>query len=209
MDIEAARAYYAARSGGERYRHDASGIEQISDVFDAGNDAVRAEIWEVFATFASDGDDGEAYMAKNFFANATPPEAIYGRFVAIVAAGTSPGTAVLERILGGSRTRLSAADRQTLTALFAADPVGHFALAGNLVMMEPRGQVWDAYVSALARIEDPAVLASGFEAACLAQREADYYAAFAGRPGALIDAVAERLPSGGEGDRLKAAVRGA
>ena len=209
MDIEAARAYYAAHSGGERYRHDASGIEQMSDVFDAGNEAVRAEIWEVFATFAEGGDDGEALMAKNFFANATPPEAIYGRFVAAVASGTSPRSMMLERILGGSRTRLSAADRQTLTALFVADPVGHFALAGNLVMMEPRGQAWDAYLSALARIQEPAVLAYGFEAACLAQRQADYYAAFVGRPPELIDAVAERLPSGGEGDRLKAAVRGA
>ena len=209
MDIEAARAYYWAHSGDERYLDDPSGIAQVSDAYNAGDDAGRAEIWEVFAAFAEGGDAVETRMAEIFFANKQPPDALYGRFVAVVATGTSPRTVVLERILGGSRTRLSAVDRQTLTALFVADPVGHFALAGNLVKTEPRGQAWDAYVSALARIQDPAVLAYGFEAACLAQREADYYAAFVGRPQELVDAVAERLPSGGEGDRLKAAVRGA
>ena len=208
MDIKAARAYYVAHSGDERYKYHSSEIAQMIDEFHAGDDAVRAVIWEVFAAFALDGDAGEEYMTKNFFANHQPPEEIYARFVAVVAAGTSPQRMALERILGGSRTRLSAADRQTLTELFVADPVEHFALAGNLVQAEPRGPAWDAYLSALARIQDPRVLADGFEAAYLAMREGDYFAAFAGRPPELVDAVAERLPpSGGAGDRLKAAVR--
>lgn len=206
MDIEAARASYAAHSGDERYVFDASGIAQISDAFNAGDDAVRAQIWEVFAAFAHDGDAVEARMAENFFANKPPPEATYAVFVAALATAASPRRMALERILGESRARLSAADRQTLTALFVADPVAHFPLAGSLVKAEPRGPAWDAYVSALARLQEPALLAYGFEAACLAMREGDYFAAFAGRPQELVDAVAERLPSG-EGDRLKAALR--
>lgn len=206
MDIQAAREFYAAHSAGEQYLWDASGLAQMTDLFQAGDATAQATIWEVFEAFALAGDPVETRLAHNFFANQPPPTAVYGRLVAAVLAG-HPKQAALEEMLGGWGARLEPADRKALTDVFVADPVGHFALAGNLVKNEPRGGAWDAYLAALTRLDDPNVLAAGFEAACLAGREADYFAAFVGRERALVDAVAERLPSG-EGERLVAAAAG-
>lgn len=205
MDIQAAREFYAAHSAGEQYLWDASGLAQMTDLFQGGDAAAQATIWEVFEAFALGGDPVETRLAHNFFANNPPPPALYGRLAAAVLAG-HPKSAALEEMLGGWGARLNDADRKALTDLFVADPVAHFALAGNLVKVEPRGRAWDAYAAALTRLQDAddaTALAAGFEAACLAGREGDYFASFIGRTRALVDAVAERLPSG-EGDRLKA-----
>lgn len=206
MDIQTAREFYAAHSAGEQYLWDASGLAQMTDLFLAGDAAAQATIWEVFEAFALAGDPVETRLAHNFFANNPPPPSTYGKLVGALVAG-HPKQAALEEMLGGWGARLDDADRAALTDLFVADPVAHFALAGNLVKIDPRGRAWDAYTTALGRLQDAGdanALAAGFEAACLAMREAEYFAAFVGRPRALVDAVAERLPSG-EGDRLKAA----
>ncbi len=206
MDIQAARAFYAANSADERYVHDASGLAQVSDLFKAADAAGRDQIWDVFAAFALEGDRLDTIMAANFFANNPPPERVYATLVAAVLAGTHLNAAALERIVGDPRARLADADRQALTALFVADPGAHFTLSPTLVKHAPSGPTWDAYIAALKTMTDPALLAYGLEGACYAMREDDYFAAFIGRDAALIDAVAERLPSG-EGDRLQAAVR--
>jgi hypothetical protein len=205
MTIDEARALYARHSGGDASHYDAFGIAQISDYFEDASPADKAAIWDLFVTFALEGDRGELSLARRFLFNKAAPAAHYTPMVQAATSGNHPNQAGIEAILGAWPANLGDADRAALTQTFLADPVAHFSLAPNLVRKEPRGPAWDAYAAALEQIEDLQILAAGYEAASLASRQFDYATIIARRPPELVRALAPLLPSDASEHVLKVA----
>jgi len=196
MTLEEARAIYASHSGGDIDRYNGSGLAGITEAFYDASGAEKRRIWEVFFTFALAGDEAEASLARHFLFNNAAPADAYAPLVAAVRAGGHPNLATIEAILGAWPANLDDADRAALTQMFVANPVAHFALAGNLVRKEPRGPAWDAFALALDQVSDMNSLVGGYESASLAARQYDYALILAKRDPALLSELAPLLPSG-------------